>query len=148
MGCDIHVMLEEKDADTGKWININTFPSHHMQYADKDAMMDGYSMPVAESRNYQRFGALAGVRCDGPNPRGLPDNISETTAFMANKIGQDGHSHSWLPFKDAVKIWKDTEYKELSDNTKKYPASYFFTVDDIEEDKDWDRYRVVFWFDN
>jgi hypothetical protein len=95
------------------------------------------------SRHYERFARIAGVRGDGPEPRGLPDDISETAAYLAYKCAGDGHSHSWLSLKEACDIWEDTSTTK-HDN----PADYWFGAYPEDGDKKWDDYRIVFWFDN
>lgn len=143
MGCYIHLVLEKKDGQ--KWVGIDTFNGHHVAKwrVEKDKF-DWFS-PVARSRNYERFAALASVRGDGPAPKGLPFDASDTVALLSREWGGDGHSHSWVTLAEAVAIWLRTEHGELDDIAKKYPESYFFGVD---SQNDGDEYRVVFWFDN
>lgn len=77
MGCDIHAHFEVKIAD--KW--------------------EHYTIPAIE-RNYALFEKMAGVRGEVVNaivsPRGLPRDMSVVTAFDAERMGRDGHTHSWL----------------------------------------------------
>lgn len=140
MGCDIHLVVERRVKD--KWIAVNTMNSHqHIQYAKEER---DWSMPAARSRNYMRFAALAGVRGEGPPPRGLPDDLSETARFLVEDYGVDGHSHSWLPLDEACKIFAATQLPPLSDHFAVYPASYFFEV----ESNSLADHRLIFWFDN
>lgn len=138
MGADIHMVLEKRSAE-GKWIATDTFRIHSSR--DRN-----FAVPVAQDRNYKRFAALAGVRGPGPTPRGLPLDASETTNFLSDEYGEDGHSHSWLPLKEAVEVFVETEYWRETDDVyaKKYPSSFFFGV----EEETTDEYRLVFWFDN
>lgn len=146
MGCDIHLVLEKRHGD--KWVGVDTFTSFQRQYASGEPM-DGFSMPIARSRNYERFAALAGVRGSGAEARGLPDDASDTTRLMSEEWGVDGHSHSWLPLTDAAKVWAATERYDVSDFAKTYPESHYFNVDCSEGSRnDAADYRVVFWFDN
>jgi hypothetical protein len=128
MGCDIHGWVEKKVR--GNWIGIRPLTDHKK----------------ARERNYHRFAALAGVRGEGPQPRGLPLDASDSAAYDAECWDGDGHSHSWLPLAEAVPIFVECRYQgeERSDFAKKYPASYFFDV----EEEDLSDYRIVFWFDN
>jgi len=146
MGTDIHGVVEKKSAN--KWVAVNTLCSHNAANRQKGDLMNGWSRPVALDRNYPRFGALAGVRNTGPAPRGMPENISETTAFLIAKWEGDGHSHSWLPLPEAAQIMANTEYwrdnEGPDDFVRKYPVSFFFGIED-EKRSD---YRFVFWFDN
>lgn len=138
MGCDIHLVLERKN-DAGKWVGVDTFNSHASAYGES------HSVPVARSRNYERFAALAGVRGDGPEPRGLPSDASDTTRLLAtDDWGADGHSHSHLPLGEAAKIFLQTEFKKPQRTSLAMtdPAYHYFGVDPA------DGYRIVFWFDN
>jgi hypothetical protein len=143
MGCDIHLVLEQRSGD--KWVGINTFAGHHRgAWLVKEGDFD-WSSSVARSRNYRRFAALAGVRGDGPSPRGLPVDASDTTILLTAQWGRDGHSHSWLPLKEAAAIWKETG-GILDKFADEHPESYFFEAS--FEPGTMDDFRVVFWFDN
>lgn len=131
MGCDIHLVLEIKD-DLGKWIGVNQFTGR------LSSEKKWCSWPCTD-RDYQRFALLAGVRGTGPVPKGMPDDISETAAYLAYKWAGDGHSHSWISLKEAMAIWETT-----SNTTHEYPSDYWFGVDEDEVEK----HRLVFWFDN
>lgn len=132
MGCDIHGWVEKKVR--GKWIGIEPF---------KESTRD---------RNYLRFGKLANVRSDGPEPKGLPPDVSDSAGYDAECWNGDGHSHSWLTLEEATKIWLETQWVPNDAEArarherwvKKYPYSEFFDV----ETQDVSDYRVVFWFDN
>lgn len=153
MGCDIHLVLERRHRD--KWIAVDTFTGHHRaRWALKKGEYN-WSPPLASDRNYDRFAKLAGVRGDGPEPRGVPPDASETTQYMVERWGEDGHSHSWLPLAEAVKIWAETEFGDseptdsMGKHNRQYPTSYFFGVDIPEgSGESIDDYRLVFWFDN
>lgn len=126
MGCDIHGWVEHKTG--GKWIAISPLNDN------------------ASLRNYSRFAALAGVRGDGPEPKGVPDDVSETTRYWINNWGDDGHSHSWIPISDAAKVFSETAYTNPhnASEVQCYSASYFFDLygEDLQD------YRLVYWFDN
>ena len=129
MGCDIHGTIEIKV--DGKWIMINRLP------------FDG---PACD-RNYKRFAALAGVRGEGPEPRGIPSDVSESTLLYIQEWDCDGHSHSWMDLKIAAAIFSATEFRHEPDSSaSKYPMSHYFDVD--EERFGNDDLRLVFWFDN
>jgi hypothetical protein len=137
MGCDIHLVLERKVDD--HWVAVDTFKGH------ESAMAKGYTWPAATSRNYQRFAALASVRGEGPSPRGIPADPSDTTSFLVEKWGEDGHSHSWLPLVEAAAIYLATDQcGQPSKYRDEYPCSHFFGVDENEAGD----HRLVFWFDN
>ena len=132
MGCDIHGTIEKKV--NGKWVMVEPITGK------------------ARYRNYERFARLAGVRGEGPAPRGIPSDISDSTRLHIDKWGTDGHSHSYLPISEAARILLETELKP--EHEVNYPASYYFGVDNeccptcqrpIDIDSE---YRLVFWFDN
>lgn len=134
MGCDIHVYVEDLD-DDGNW-----------QFA-------GPANDPAEWRNYRLFSALADVRSyypgQGPEPRGMPDDISATAFAEANSFGEY-HSHSWYDMKTACELWRKHMWN-AKDNIHmwpRYPALYLFGVDEDDPEVLATRYRVVFWFDN
>lgn len=141
MGCDIHIVLEKYDDEFG-WVGVDTFIGHESSYTK------GYSSPIACERNYARFAALAGVRGDGPAPRGIPNDASSTTKLLIKEWGADAHSHSWLPLVAAAREWNIEHYAGVKPNEfrEKYPAAYWFGVGD--EVNKMDKYRVIFWFDN
>lgn len=140
MGCDIHLVLEQKH--NGRWVGIDTFNGHTDRFTGK------YCSPVARERNYDRFAALAGVRGDGPEPLGVPQDASETTRLLVDKWGSDGHSHSWLPITRAAKVWLRTLSGKPDVFASKYPCSHFFGIDESSSAFVATDYRVIFWFDN
>ena len=133
MGCDIHIVLEKR-TENG-WIAINTFNAVQTK--------NGFAFPVAQSRNYRRFAALAGVRGDGPDPKGFPEDASESAKFLYNRYLSDHHSASHLSVRDASPIFLATEHTPKKFATD-YPDSWFFDV----EHEEIDDHRIVFWFDN
>jgi hypothetical protein len=144
MGADIHGVVERRVGE--KWVAVRVFGYVH-QPGYKDRPYEA-AFDVALSRNYRRFAALAGVRGVGPEPRGIPSDASETTAFLIADDGDDGHSHSWLPLDEAAAIFGRTE--PWPDGVpedgwpRAYPASLFFGV----ESESIAEHRLVFWFDN
>lgn len=88
MGCDIH-MYREKRVDC-KWVTADEWDDGDVSWEKRFT-----------NRNYNLFSILAGVReREAPpykfKPRGLPLNISEQVAHVADEYGRDGHSHSYL----------------------------------------------------
>ena len=138
MGCDIHMVLERKHGD--HWIGVDSFKGHYC------ALDKRYAWPLATSRNYSRFAALAGVRGDGPDPRGIPDDASELSKLQIADWGQDGHSHSWMSVAEAAPIFYETDSYKKDEFARYYPAAYYFDVD--MDSKKLEDYCIVFWFDN
>jgi len=140
MGCDIHLVLEKKIGTA--WVGVDLFNPFR-------SWIDGsHQYPLTRNRNYRRFAALAGVRGDGPSPRGLPDDLSALALDEVNSWDGDGHSHSYLPISDAALIFAYTEFHPDHAPYEmpwgKHPVWYFFNVDDIDADK----YRLIFFFDS
>jgi len=139
MGCDIHMVVEKQVGD--RWIAIRLLDGYHCRPDDE------WRSPVARARNYERFAALAGVRGDGPPAKGVPEDLSETTRFLIEQYGNDGHSHSWLGIEEAIAIFKETEWnpERLSKFNREYPDYFYFG---LEREIDKGPHRLVFWFDN
>ncbi len=135
MGCNIHGYIEAKEYEgSDYWSSIHEIPY---------------------TRNYAFYASIAGVRnySEIPpisKPKGLPYDVGTMAKVESKKMGADGHSHSWLT------------YKELSDYDWMQPVDDSLLIDCIHihfkslikemgyfashyGDK---RVRVVFWFDN
>ena len=130
MGCDIHGWVEAKIGD--KWVAITEL------YSD--------------GRNYERFAALAGVRGDGPEPKGIPDDISDTVKYWIDFWSGDGHSHTWFPIKEAAKIFLNTKGRSPTENEIMYPFETIFNIDVDALKQNFGvskkNIRLVIWFDN
>ena len=126
MAADIHGWVEAKIGD--KWV----------------AIVELYD----NSRNYDRFAALASVRGDGPEPKGIPDDVSDTVKYWIDYWNLDGHSHTWFPIKEAAKIFKAT----AESDSHKYPYDEFFNLNmeylKYEFGISKKKLRLVIWFDN
>ena len=129
MGCDIHIVVERQWK--GEWV-ASSIPHH--------------SSPSI-NRNYDRFARLAGVRGPGPEPRGVPKDASQTTRYLVEELGRDGHSHSFYSLAEAMPIFLETGY-EQGDFAKKYPEGFYFGIDHEARGSKPSEYRIVFWFDN
>ena len=137
MGCDIHIVLEKKH--DGKWVGVHAFPYY-------ESVNKGYMFAPAIDRNYHRFAALAGVRGEGPDAKGFPEDASELSRMLFDRWEDDGHSFSYLSVVEATKIFLETARSDaVSDFGKKYPEHFFFGV---ETEDGFDNFRIVFWFDN
>lgn len=91
VGCDIHVCVETRNKDTGKWEGLFLYKKQN----DKVE-----KIPVYDGRDYGLFGMLAGVRSASGSLvplRGLPDDTSD---YVDDEYG-DGeyfHSATWYDF--------------------------------------------------
>ncbi len=143
MGCDIHGVIERKW--NGRWVGWRTLDHIHTNRPKKTGdHLSCFQTPAALDRNYERFAALAGVRGDGPEARGLPDDASETSKARFEIDGD--HTPSWLSLDDACRIFSETEYVELDDFDKKYPEYFYFGIEESDGPKS--DFRLVFWFDS
>ena len=124
MGCDIHGWVEVQSS-SGEWIGV-------------------YELDI--SRNYHLFGQLAGVRNEGPLPKGLPNDASAVVKwyFLECNPDENYHSHSHLSLREASKVFVDTDYT-IDDYKRKYPEDAYFNW---PYGVDVDKGRIVFWFDN
>lgn len=152
MGADIHMMLERKTEDYG-WVGLHMFQGTPIEYSErlkelateKDIYLPGTAYWRATSRNYRLFGAIAGVRHSGPEPRGLPDDMSDLAKLFTGAWGADGHSHTWLLLDEALPIFAGHVCPEkLIGDRRQYISNDLFDVDHEELDK----HRLIIFFDN
>lgn len=125
MGCDIHIALERKVGN--KWVMVNVMH---------------WDRPCTK-RDYRRFAALAGVRGEGPAPRGVPADVSDSAKLLIDDWGDDGHSHSWMTIEEAVPIFLATE-RVPDEYGRTYPLGHYFGIDRAEHKS----HRIVFFFDS
>ena len=130
MGCDIHGWVEKRVGE--KWVAVKELKDN--------------------ARNYQRFAKLAGVRGDGPEAKGLPDDVSDTARLASDEFGY-GHSHSYIDLLDALEIFRSTSSAPRDYGIYNLAGIY---LDDAEacptcghvKRSGESGYRLVFWFDN
>lgn len=169
MGADIH-MYVEKRMPSGNWVCVRDLNEQlHSEALNvltrattpKDFAFTAYW--DLRSRNYELFARLAGVRGDGPEPRGLPDDVSEFVEHEYDGWDHDAHSASWYSADDFVRIYTGID-GEVDEDTPLNPyvarridtgadmavalflrdkASIYFQDGESIND-----YRFVFWFDN
>ena len=153
MGCDIHYVIEVKDKDMGsdEWVGVygsgNPF---NLPYDPKNP----YPFDTLGFRDYDFFGAIAGVRRAGPPAKGLPDDMSSMAKMYSNMWEDDAHSHSYLPLKDFIHLKIKTNPILTAEAVKmkfkgEDPVNWM-----LDHYGEWvshvgiDNFRVVFWFDN
>lgn len=165
MGCDIHPILERrwKDERTGKtkWVGIKEYG---YTYADvwiggKEIAKNYLVRDRAKERNYELFAKLAGVRGEGPDPRGMPDDISDMGRMLMDQWGGDGHSHSWCTAEEWCKAALESEHDQANmhlgdrDNDPRIrdPYGYYLGIEIYDPEEAGPQagdYRIVFCFDN
>jgi len=208
MGCDVHMFVERKNSNTGRWEKIgdvftkgyiidhikeivesrfgltkdesnsivlnyykgvkpeNKFESyiydHIKKYTIDDTNFNWFSdsskfpSPYTDQpyigRNYNLFGALAGVRHPYMDVisglKGLPNDVSDEICRISDDWGIDGHSHNYLTVKELI----DSNYYKMTDKDLDDVGvgTYFFreVINSLLELGDPENIRVVFWFDN
>lgn len=144
MGCDIHLFLEKRYK--GRWVMVDDF-----RYT-QDYHSGTYAAREAKQRNYKRFAALAGVRGEGPEPVGWPEDASDGAMLMSEGYGNDGHSHSWLSLETAALVFEGTAWDKPKWMNGDDPYYRFFGLEIGEGDEGYDglvsEYRLLFFFDN
>ncbi len=158
MGCDIHSFAEVRDG--GVWKTVGgIFPTDHFnQNCEK---VKGFSRNPFTVRSYSMFSWLAGVRNYQQHPvfsqpRELPLDVSRELKEEAEKLGMDGHSHSWLAldellevdYKKTIKLTDHNEERTVT--LKEHLGQAYFDILNMLEPLADDPHdiRLVFWFDN
>ena len=97
MGCDIHIYTEKKDRE-GNWNCVDFFVPNTMFGKYEDEIKEFEIKEFYHDRDYELFGALAGVRGEIPHidQKGFPEDASERLKNLNKDYGCDGHSHSYL----------------------------------------------------
>ena len=128
MGTDIHGVVEEHGPQG--WNLVYVLHSEH----------------PAGHRNYKQFAALAGVRGEGPEPRGMPADICAATRYLWETGGD--HTPSWLTVKEAIKVFNErpryaAEPPHVPSDDFSEEVEYWFGDSCLSRDD-----RFVFWFDS
>lgn len=169
MGCDIHVVVERRSRGSRKWIGIRSSDGSISLASDTvvkkimatrtprgyDPDMWDLRHTACTGRNYAFFGALAGVRNDGPEPKGVPDDASELALEELTAWDGDAHSMSHDTLYHFIHTWLTIGYPD------KLMAAHMNSQEAVDElvnavagdyvdlkDPDGPEYRVVYWFDN
>lgn len=146
MGCDIHFVVEQKHQD--KWVGLlSTEGPFSLPYGARK------TLPILQfqDRDYEFFGRLAGVRRNGPQALGVPEDASDLAYMQMTQWDGFGHSHSYCSLRDFVraKYIVGIGITELAIATLKNEDFAARVLNIREEDYGpLDDYRVVFWFDN
>lgn len=173
MGTDIHVNVEVRSKETGKWERLtvkNPYKTWKDYETGKTEMLD---LEAYSGRDYELFGILAGVRNDTypqiMDVRGLPSDVSDGTRAEYDKYADAWHTCSWMTVPemdawaskkknfrmDCYECLSDCE-KKVADKDSKFIRKRFKNfVYDIRHFVDMLTYytpdedvRIVFWFDS
>lgn len=154
MGCDIHIVVERKWE--GRWIGLHAVPyMRTYERKDEEPLRSNFVSWDMKNRNYDLFAKLAGVRGDGPEPKGIPDDASELSRMEIDSWGSDGHSHSYCTVREFFDLFRECNEwavtAELLEGSAKVsiPDLMGISYDEAYEGTAVEtNYRVVFWFDN
>ena len=157
MGCDIHCNLEYKRSRESNWCDIDLYKKN------KCFGIDGYEdepefwkVSLYNGRSYFLFGLLAGVRNYNVEPiiepRGIPDDVSESIKKYYDDWGSDAHTPSWYTLyelKRAQKTLNELVLQELIDaiELRYIQSENYGYKKSLTEDEE-NNIRLVFWFDN
>jgi hypothetical protein len=142
MGCDIHFYVEKKVE--GKWQPVKG-PNRWYKKFDGEGRLslEGWAY---SGRNYSLFALLADVRSYGEenaidDPRGVPNDMSDTLEEAYQRWDGDGHSHSYFTV---------SELKEHETELESVSPGFGMIIQKLEtlSEGDPDNVRTVFWFDN
>ncbi len=170
VGADIHFVVENRDPNDGLgwagiyWSDASFGPASHNYNlmrapyeTDSDFFrrLDNSVHPFGRlrRRDYGFFGRLAGVREEGPDPNGVPNDASVMTSRCLKRWEGDAHSHGHMPLRDFIRL-KIVGYGTLAEAAKtslagRDPIEEFLTERYDGSDFTLDENtRVVYWFDN
>lgn len=113
MGCDIHLSVEAKGGEHGRWRRLD----RTISIPDWRSTTP-YRLDWGDHRNYNAFAMLANVRNgfgfagidlgEGfepiDTPRGLPADCSIEVQEDSDNWGVDGHSHSWFTLRELLNL--------------------------------------------
>lgn len=161
MGCDIHMLTEFKGKrkEEEQWFNCDHF-SYNPYYEEGEAGEDRMNLEsIYSARDYNLFARLAGVRKYNDEvqtisePRGLPVDVSKVTLEYSAKYGSDGHSHSWLTYKELEEYgvhhaWDSITVKNLLGLMRERMKEAMWIWNENPTDEQKENFRIVFFFDN
>lgn len=143
MGCDIHIFLERKN-NKNRWVDS-------MIYGN-DVYGEGLKPLSDYWRDYTLFATLAGVRGDNPIevPKGIPEDCSPEYRKLCEDWGDDGHSHSYFTLRELIDAAPNySEYRKQSlDGFILHLKNIIEVLDIWDNEKEMEKYRVCFFFDN
>jgi len=161
MGTDIHLYAEVKLKN--EWYCIRNYDEH----LETSALTISTRAPLREGdlsgvwwnlsgRNYRLFAALAGVRGEGPKPKGLPHDVSAVVRMYHDEWGSEIHSASWATAEEFFSAYlavaqvgteRMNKYLQLTLQQSRDIALQTFLLQQCSLPQGCE-YRFVFWFDN
>lgn len=158
MGADIHIMLERKiNGQWYMWHKLDGVPRRALDREVKPTPYDHFYRIT--DRNYEFFAAIAGVRGPGPEPRGIPEDLSVPAQEEIECWAGNGHSHTWLYANELCELFlqhhmTESEVAEFTENQLtgrafsgwEYIMNYYI-VNTIDNEPA-HNYRFIIFFDN
>lgn len=148
MGTDIHTHVEYREQETGNWKMLYMYTPYRWN-PEKLNIVEPYS-----DRNYELFGALAGVRGWAEpiaTPRGIPSDVSDGVSDKYNIEKDWGiHTPSWLSLLELIAAAQDkkTYDKNVRSSLKELISNIVFMLHSAHRWHDDIDVRIVFWFDS
>lgn len=141
MGCDIHIVLERRKIEGGRWVGVyctDELPSRRSVIAQRD---------------YAFFAEVANVRgsssASGFYPKNLPEDVSELAWQQYMRSPTDHHSPSHLSVKDFTDAWLRANPAERIGRKEDVRVDFAaYDLLGVFDTEDRFEHRVVFWFDN
>lgn len=135
MGCDIHIVMERREASSAEWVGL---------WASDD--LPG-GRPKIARRDYDFFSRL-GVRNSGNGsvaiyPRNIPKDVSRLAWLKYMGAPTDHHSVSYATVEEFLKIYVEVNSDDGSFRNDLAAWDLLCLDSDFEGD-----HRLVFWFDN
>lgn len=156
MGCDIHCNLEYRRNNQSNWYDIDLYQRNKYFGSDEDEIEEFEKIRLYTKRSYFLFGLLAGVRNimvePIKQPRGIPEDVTESVKKFYNNMGKDAHTPSWYTLyelKRAQKTLNEECLQELIDcvELRYIQVENYGYKKTLTEDEE-KNIRLVFWFDN
>ena len=144
--CEIHYVIEQEH--NGEWVGVFG-TDNGLTYPNCDSHLP-LPVFVFKNRDYKFFADLAGVRGPGPEPRGLPEDLSSMSRMYTDSWGPDGHSYSYLSLRDFVTKWLIANNESITPIVKEKLKGNDPVLEVVKKlgIRQIDKYRVVFWFDS
>lgn len=124
-------MFIEYRANGGSW---QAAPEHKNVKEDDD--YERVTEVWATGRNYDLFAKMAGVRGRGPEPKGLPDDVSDIVNLAADQWGGDGHSHSFMSLEEFEAVLRKCGYRFNHDRTDAFYEPNYNNPEPFKDAKD------------
>ena len=147
---NINLLLneEKKEKKEKKWISVDEweFIKDIWSNGNGEEIDDSYwnNSEYYHGRNYAVFSILANVRNYGDSfgydPKGIPDDASDSYSYMLDRWKGDYHSPSYFTLTELIEMnWDRFDYVE----------EFKGTIEKMKEiDDNYDNVRCCFFFDN